>query len=468
MTATRPVRRSAAREGGRSAVARWRVPLGLAAGLIIAAAGAAAAQGRAPAPLLPLEQAVALARQQNRPLQAARLDVDSATHEIEAFRSQRKPLFDVKVASGTLVAPLSFRFAEGVFGTLPSTGPIPPSDVTITTNPRLSTVVFASVIQPLTQLTRIGHGVAAAELGAQVAAEQVRLQEATLVANVRKAYYAIVQAESAMRAREESLRYARELLRLTEQYESQRVVLPADVLAARAGLQEQEQQAAITSRAAQGYREQLNVLLGRDVDEALTVEPFRPAEPGEIDLREAETLALSTRPEVRIARLQARRAEAALGATKTPSMPDLSVAFEYTGFYGFEVLPHHGALFGVLASWEPWDWGRNKADRERARIRQGQAALAATEAESLVRVDVRARFRALQDAFAMVAVSEAAREAARERLRVTTDRFAQDAALQRDVLEARARLAAADTAREQAVGNYWSARAEFERARADP
>ncbi len=450
----------------RSAVARLRVPLGLAAGVIIATAGAAAAQ--APAPVLPLEQAVALARQQNRPLQAARLDVESATHEIETFRAQRKPLFDVKVGTGTVVAPLSFRFAEGVFGTLPSTGPIPPSDVTITTNPRLSTVVFASVIQPLTQLPRIRRGVDAAELGAQVAAEQVRLQEATLVANVRKIYYAVVQAESAMRAREQSLRYASELLRLTEQYESQGVVLPADVLAARAGLQEQQLQAAITGRAAQGYREQLNVLLGRDVDEALTVEPFRPAEASEGDLRAAETLALSARPEVRIARLQARRAEAALGATKTPSMPDLSVAFEYTGFYGFEVLPHHGALFGVLASWEPWDWGRNKADRERARIRQVQAALAATETESMVRVDVRARFRALQDAFAMVTVSDAAREASRERLRVATDRFAQDAALQRDVLEAQARLAGADTAREQAVGNYWSARAEFERARADP
>jgi len=452
---------------GQSAVTRWRRVCCLSAGVMLGAAATAAAQREAPAPVLPLEQAVAIARQQNRPLQAARLDVESATHEIETFRAQRKPLVDVKVGAGTLVAPLSFRFAEGVFGTLPTTGPIPPSDVTITTNPRLSTVVFASVIQPLTQLSRIARGVDAAELGAQVAAEQVRLQDATLVANVRKAYYAIVQAESAMRAREQSLSYARELLRLTEQYESQHVALPADVLAARAGVTEQEQQAAIMARAAQGYREQLNILLGRDVDETFTAEPFQPAVPSEVELRAAETLALSTRPEVRIARLQARRAEAALGATKTPSMPDLSVAFEYTGFYGFELLPNHGALFGVLASWEPWDWGRHKAERERARIRQGQAALAATETESMVRVDVRARFRALQDAYAMVIVSEGARESARERLRVATARFAQDAALQRDVLEAQSHLGAAETAREHAVGNYWSARAEFERARAD-
>ena len=435
--------------------------------MVIASAGSAAAQRDTPAPVLLLDQAVAMARQQNRSLQVTRLDVDSATHEIETFRAQRKPLFDVKVASGTLVAPMSFRFAQGVFGTLPTTGPIPPQDTTITTNPRLSTVVFASVVQPLTQLPRIAHGVTAAELGAQVAAEQVRLQDATLVANVRKLYYAIVQAESGVHAREESLRYARELLRLTEQYESQRVVLPADVLSARAGVEEQEQQAAITRRAAQGYREQLNTLLGRDIDEAFSAEPFRPAVPGEVELPAAETAALSARPEVRIARLQAKRAEAAFAATKTPSMPDLSVAFEYTGFYGFEVLPHHGALFGVLASWQPMDWGKTKADRERARIQQQQATLAATETEAMVRVDVRARFRALQDAYAMVTISESAREAAREHLRVATDRFAQDAALQRDVLEAQARLAGADAAREVAVGNYWNARAEFERARSD-
>lgn len=451
----------------RSAAAQRLLALAAAAGLIVTAANAAAAQRETAPPVLALDRAIALARQQNRPLQAARLDVDSATREIETFRAQRKPLFDVKVGTGTLVAPLSFRFAEGVFGTLPATGPIPPSDVTITTNPRISTVVFASVIQPLTQLPRIGHGVTAAELGAQVAAEQVRLQEATLVANVRKAYYAIVQAESAMRAREESLRYARELLRLTEQYEAQRVALPADLIAARAGVEEQQQQAAISGRAADGYREQLNLLLGRDVDEAFTAEPFRPAAPSEVQLDAAESMAIAARPEVRIARLQARRAEAGLAAAKTPGMPDLSVAFEYTGFYGFEVLPHHGALFGVLATWEPWDWGRRKAERERARLRQEQAALAATEVEAMVRVDVRARFRALQDAFAMLVISDGTRAAASERLRVATERFMQDAALHRDVLEAQARLAGADAARELAVGNYWSARAEFERARAD-
>ncbi len=443
----------------------WRVGAGIAAAALIVLARPVAAQ---PAPLLPLDQALSMARQQNRPLQAARLGVDSATRDAEIFRAQKKPIFDVKVGSGTLVAPLSFRFATGVFGTLPDAGPIPPSDVTITTNPRLSTVIFASVTQPLTQLPRIGHGEQAAALGAQVAAEQVRLEEAALVANVRKAYYAIVQAESAARAREDSVRSARELLRLTEQYESQRVALPADVLAARAGLQLQEQQAAITARAAQGYREQLNALVGRGVDEPFAVESFRPVEAGDLDLRVAETQAIESRPEVRIARLQARRAAAALAATRTPGMPDLNLAFEYTGFYGFEVLPHHGALLGVLATWEPWDWGRSKAERDQKRIVQGQAALAATEAESLVRVDIRARFRALQDAFAMVAVSEAGRDAARERLRVATDRFAQDAALQRDVLDAQARLAEADAAREQAIGNYWSARAEFERARADP
>jgi outer membrane protein TolC len=436
--------------------------------MIAAIAGTALAQPAAQPPVLSLDSAVALARQQNRPLQATRLDVDSANLEIMAFRTQRRPLFDVKVASGTLVAPLSFRFATGVFGTLPTTGPIPPTDVTITTNPRLSTVVFASVIQPLTQLPRIGHGEEAAELGAEVATEHARLQEATLVANVRRLYYAVVQAEAAVRAREESMRFARELLRLTEQYESQRVVLPADVLAARAGVREQEQQAAIAGRAAQGFREQLNAVLGRDLDEPFSVEAFRPVETDDLDLRAAEALAVTARPEVRIGRLQARRAAAALAATKTPGMPDVNLAFEYTGFYGFEVLPQHGALFGVLATWEPWDWGRGKADRERKRILQEQATLAATEAESMVRVDVRARFRALQDAFAMVTVSEAAREVARERLRVATDRFAQDASLQRDVLEAQARLAETDAAREQAVGSYWSARAEFERARADP
>ena len=435
---------------------------------VLAAVPTVRAQAAADAPVLTLDAAVANARRENRSLQAQHIEEQKLSEQLIAFRSQRRPLFDVKVASGTLLAPFTFRFAQGSLGYLPTAGPIPPQDSTITTNPGLSTVVYASVVQPLTQLRRLSFGERAIARGGDLATEQGRLKDAELVTNVRKLYYGIVQADAAVRALDDSVRLSRELVRLVEQYEGQRVVLPADLLAARAGVLDQDYQQTAARRQAQGFREQLNALMNRPLDEPFTVQPMAPAPVAEADLAVAERQAVDARPEVRIGRIQAERAELALRAAKVPGRPDLSLTFQYTGFYNFEFLPHHGALVGVLATWEPWDWGHAKAEREEKRLEQTQAGLIAGDTETMIRLDVRTRFRALQDAVALIAVSDAAREAAREKLRVATERFAIDAALQKDVLEAQAGLAKADQARQQALANYWTARAEFERARADP
>lgn len=419
-----------------------------------------------PAPVLPLDVAVTTALGQNRQVQIDRLEADRAVQELEAMKTRRRPAFDVTVLGGSLVAPLSFRFPAGLFGSFAPIGPVPPAETTLTTNPRLTSVVVARIIQPLTQLRRIGYGESALDLGRQVAAERVRTREAEVAVQVRRLYYGIVQAEAGMRAREESVRLYQELGRVIDRYAEEERVLPAEVLSIRVGLMQQQLELASLGRTAQGAREQLNVLLGRDIDEAFAVEPLRPVPVDEVNGRAAEAQAVADRPEVRIGRLQSEQASFDLRASATPGLPDVSVAFNYAGFYGFDLLPHHGAQLGVMATWEPWDWGRRKAERERKRLAVEQAGIAAREAEARVRVDVRARTREVQDAFERARLSEAAREAARERLRVATERFSLEAALERDLLEAQTALAQADFATQQALGAYWSARAELERARA--
>lgn len=421
-----------------------------------------------PGAMLTLDDAIAHARQHNRPLAAERLEVAKAAQQLAAFRTQKLPLFDVRMTSGTLLFPMNFSFPVGSFGVFPATGPIPPADTTVTSNPKLNAVMFANVTQPLTQLRRISQGEKGLALGRDVATEQVRARELEVIANVRSLYYGIIQAEAGLEARDESIRLFQELVRVTEQYEKEQVVLPGELLGVRAALQQQEHEVLALRNAATGYREKLNALLARNVDEPFSVQ-LLPAvdEEEDVSLARSEELAVTLRPEVRIRRLQAEQAAFDLRATAAPGMPDFSLSISYAGFWGFQVLPHHGALAGVLGTWQPWDWGRRKAEREGKRLVHEQALIAATEAESLVRVDVRARFRAAREAFNRLRVCEAAREAARERLRVASERLKREAALDRDLLEAQTRLAQADFDCQQALAAYWTARAELERARAD-
>jgi outer membrane protein TolC len=419
------------------------------------------------APMLTLDAAIDRARQHNRPLVAERMEVDKAAQRLAAFRTQKKPLFDVRVTSGSLLFPMNFQFPVGSFGVFPTTGPIPPADTVVASNPKLNAVVFANMTQPLTQLRRLGQGEKGVALGRDVAAEQARAREIETIANVRSLYYGIIQAEAGLLAREESIRLLRELDRVTEQYEKEQVVLPGELLTVRAGLQQQEHELLALRNAATGYREKLNAVLARSVDEAFAVQMLPAAEVEDVGLPRSEERALDQRPEIRLRRLQAAQAAFDLRATATPGMPDVSVSVAYTGFWGFQVLPHHGALAGILGTWEPWDWGRRKAEREEKRLTHQQALIAVTEAEALVRVDVRARHRAVREAFDRLRVCESASGAARERLRVATERLKREAALDRDLIEAQARVAQADFDCQQALAAYWTARAELERARAD-
>lgn len=444
---------------------RWAVGGGSAATIMVCATALlGAGQG---APVLSLEAATARAREANRTLQAQRLDVDKASARLAAFTTKKLPAIDLSLTSGSLLAPLDFHFPQGVFGVNPVSGPVPQADSVVRVDPAFQSVLFATVRQPLTQLRRIDFGAQALSVSRDIATEQVRGREAEITAGVKKLYYGIVQAEAGMRAREESVRLHRELVRVVEQYASQGAVLNSDLLAMRAALVKAEHELASVRNAATGFREQLNALTGRDLDDPFAVELLQPSAMSDDDLRVAEARAVADRSEVRIARMQAAQAGFDLRAARKPFMPDVTAAFTYSGLYNFNILPQHGALLGVLVTWEPWDWGRAKAERQEKSLVINQAELAARETEVMVRVDVRARFRSVQEAFDLVKVTTTAREAARERVRIVSERLREQAALERDQVEAQARLAQADFDYQQAVAAYWTARAEFERARGD-
>ena len=63
-----------------------------------------------------------------------------------------------------------------------------------------------------------------------VAREQLRGQEQSVVNNVKRTYYAIVQSESALQSIRQALAFYRELERVTGDYVAQQVALKADDL----------------------------------------------------------------------------------------------------------------------------------------------------------------------------------------------------------------------------------------------
>jgi outer membrane protein TolC len=413
---------------------------------------------------LTLQEAERLALEQSRLVSVARLDVTKAENDLTVLRTLRRPNFEMKALAGGLVAPLTLTFPTASLGTYPATGPIPSADADITSNPRFATFLYAQVAQPLTQLRTIGWGERALEAGEGIAREQVRAEEARVRNTVRKAYFGLQQAQTGRRANAEALALYQELDRLMSDYLEREVVLAGDALEVQATLAGHEQTTQSLTNTIATLREQLNFLMGRDISTDFTVVPVPEATAFDADLPAAEARALAQRPEIQQAHLRVQQAEFDLERTKSEAVPEVSAVFNYYGFYNVEVLPRHVAALGVFVEWSPFDWGRRRAEQTTQSLTIQQARLGVRETEDAVRVEVRQQFRRVEDARAALAVIELELRTARERLRVATERFRVDAGLQREVLEAQAVAAAAEQEYQQALAEFWTARADFEKA----
>lgn len=436
--------------------------------LLLYPAAAAAQTGSSPSSeVLTRDEAVRLAVENNRMVMNAQRDILKAEDDVAAARSRRLPAVDVMTLQGSLLAPVNFEFKAGAFGTFASTGPVPFEDTRLASRPRYSSIFVLKAIQPLSQLHRIGMGIRQLELERDVARERLRGQEESVTKNVRQLYYQVLQAESAIEARLEALKLYRELDRLVSQYVAQQTALRADSLDVKAKLAHEEHELLVLRNTRASLKEQINVVLGRDITQEFSVAPTADAAVFDVNLSEAQARAVSQRHEVREAALRAQQAEYDVRVKKSEAIPDISLAVQYVGLYNFNTVPPHTAVAGVTLTYDIFDGGRRKHELAAKRRTLEQANTGVREAQELVRAEVSYQFRKVQEALGALKVARLSQDAAQEKLRVSLDRYRLQSTLLRETLEGQGELARANNDFQQVVLSFWMAKAEFDKALGD-
>ena len=415
--------------------------------------------------LLTLDQAVKLAQQHNRLLRSYALEVRKYEDKAAQTRTLRLPSFSLYSLSMQRFTALDFVFPKGAFGVFPGIGAVPATETTIRSPLRLATLLVGRVDQPLSQQYRISLSLHALDLGRQIAAEQVQAQQQTVINQVKDTYYSIMQMQSALACAQESIKLYKELDRVTEQYVQQQVALKAESLEIKTRLAKAEYDALTIRNPMQTQKENLNNLLGRDLQTEFRVEAVpEPPDVG-MDLAEAKRLALQQRPELRQARLKVEQAEYDRRIKKSEYIPDISLNFSYLSPFNFgPLVPNNIAGAGLLVNWEPLDWGKKKHELAEKSRTVTQAELALDETKNQISIEVASKFRKVEETRQLVVVTQSARETALEKLRVVKNRYAQEAFLLKDVLQAEAALAEANSQYQQAVQSHWTACADFEKA----
>jgi outer membrane protein TolC len=295
--------------------------------------------------------------------------------------------------------------------------------------------------------------------------EQRRRARAQAIASdVRRHYYAVLEAQSAVRAADAGINYYKELYRVAREQQDARTAFEADTLAVQAELARRQYVGTAARNQQATATQQLGILIGRDIDPALTFVPAEGLPRLEIDLASAQARAVKQRPEIREAELKVQQAQQGVEAKRAERIPEIGLTVRFLGLHNIEVLPSTVTAAGLQLSWNPFDWGRKRNEISASESVRSQAELAVLETQSQVRLDVDVRYRQLMEARELVTVADVGRKAADQRLRLARSRFEAQSALRSDVLQAEASMAEAERDYRRALLASLTAEADLQRA----
>ena len=451
--------------GKRSAKAATALFAGLAVVAFLCAPNIRAQDLPDSAPLLTLNQAIEISIADNLTLKIAGLEINKAKFDVAATKTKRLPALQTYLFGSVLITPVNFTFPVGAFGTYKNVGPIPGMEQKITTPAgTLNTYALAQAAQPLSQLYKLHLGIREKELSVDLDSEKYREQRQNVVKQVKQAYYSILQSQSALQAAQASVKQYEELDRVMSEKLSQEAALKSDSMEVKAKLAQERYNVLQLTDQLQSRREQLNDLLGRDLATAFRTEDVPAMAAEESDLRTAQQMALSKRPEIKQAEINVQQADYDRRLAKAQYIPDVAVAVHYTSPFNVEFVPKNIVAAGFELNWEPFDWGRRKDEINQKKIVLDQSQLQLKDVQSKVLLDVDNRFRTLQETRVLLTVAKTAADAATEKLREMTQKFGQQSVLLRDVLQQQAAVASANSNYEQALLSFWTSKAEFEKA----
>jgi outer membrane protein TolC len=413
---------------------------------------------------LTLDQATSLALQKNRRVKISQLEVVKSMNAVEVARTNRLPQFKFTMMEGQLFTKLDFLFPAGSFGVFPGIGPFPPGPANVIEGRKPFTFVWAQANQPLSQLFRIRLGIDAEKLGVQIAKEKLSLEEQTVVNDVKKTYYNLLQTQSGLRATDETLKLFQELNRVVSNALAEQVALKSDVLDTETGLATVESQALQLRNGAATLKEKMNSLLGRDLKMEFTVSAAAETKPWELDLASTRAKALEQRPELREARLKIQQAEIDRRAKRAEYIPDVSLSFNYLSPFNVEILPKNIGAVGLVVNWDVFDWGKKKHELSSKIAVVEQAKTAVDEATAQIELEVGLDFRKLEEARLQLRVTNLGLQADQEKVRVALNKYEQNSVLLKDVLQLKATLAEKTFKYQEAVMTFWRARADLEKA----
>src|SRR3984893_8198818 len=383
----------------------------------------------APSRRITLREAVQLAFKHNHNVRIAGYAVDEKQHAKEAAKSSYLPSIRNDSSFARVTDTQLIQIDPGSLGTVGGT-PIPSATSVLNQGGRSLTTSGTQITQPLTSLLKIKQANDEAQAEVEVSREKADLTRNDVALAVHEVYYRILIAQAQQSATEARIKASQDLQNERTEQVKFGSSLEQDAIESRVQLLQAKQQLLTTDLQLSDLKLKLDDLMGLPLTTALDLDPTVIESQETCPREECVKAALASHPEIREARAEVEKAEAAIRLAKTDIwVPDVEAFARYSYQNNVPFLARNFGTFGIHIGYDLFDGGRKRA------VKREREAQVAQEKENLARLTdevelaVHTAYNKLERTQQMLKVSEEVVALRSESNRVRQQELLQGAAL---------------------------------------
>lgn len=392
--------------------------------------GPAEAEAEALAEELPLERARDLAMRYSPVLRASRAAVDASLGDLTVVQAGFQPTFQGNYAYQAFSADVGFVGTRGRFPVLPVRGFGPGAQDFHVSEVQMKWTIY--------QFGRLLSKERQARFKTEVARLEAERAVQTVQYEVSRAYFQVLEAESARRIADRAveraeayLREAGDLLRRGAITREQSLRVEADLATVRQARLDARSEAEVAIAA-------LNQTMGINVSAPTRVAERRAAPRLEMELKEALQLSVASRKEIPAVLRGIAIAREGVDFARAEFLPSVAVQAGYSNVTGTGVQNANVGAGGIFLTQDLYAGGKR-----RGQLRSAEAGVRSAEAQAqqvcdLIAFQVNEAFRGFEDARSRIGAARAVYLQAAENLRLVGSRYEAGDATPAEVVEARA------------------------------
>jgi outer membrane protein TolC len=407
-----------------------------------------------------LQEAVQLALKHNHDIRIAGYTVEEKERAKQVAKSSYFPSIRNDSSFMHVTDTQLIQIRSGSLGIAGGT-PIPPADAIINQGGKNFTTSGTQITQPLTTLLKIKRANDVAQAEVKVSREKAQLTGNDVALGVHQVYYDILIAQAHRSATEARIKASEDLQ--SERVEQVKFgsTLEQELIDSRAQLLQAKQEILTTDLQLSDLKLKLNDLTGLPLNSALDLDPAVPEFQETCPREECVSAAMASHPEIRAARAEVEKAQAAVRLAKTDMwVPDVEAFARYSYQENVPFLARNFGTFGVHFGYDVFDSGRKKAVVHERQAQLSQAKENLAKLTDAVEVSVQTAFNKLERTQQMLKVSEEVLSLRTESNRVRQQELIRGAALNSQADTARAQEYDAKALLLQSELNYFEAHDE--------